>query len=191
MDAALRHDADIPERALRRFASEPHAQAAIFRSFAGRRVGVRERRRLRRALHDGWEPTVRAALDALVELHDTAAIPTLLAAYDRNEDAPRRRAIARALAALGTGGLPEGLRRRRVAFEPQLRAAWADGARASGRRVLRFRVEAEQAPEGVLCLIELPSGQMRLQRTLPGGELFVPGLQSGDADVRPILERDL
>ncbi|MFT5352979.1 MAG: hypothetical protein ACI9KE_000176, partial [Polyangiales bacterium] len=63
--------------------------------------------------------------------------------------------------------------------------------KTASRRILRFRVEAEQAPEGVLCLIELPSGEMRLQRTLAGGELFVPDLQAGDADVRPILERDL
>lgn len=191
VDAALRHDAQIPERVVRRFAGEPHAQAAIFRSFAQRSVGVRERRRLRRALHDGWEPTVRAALDAIVRLEDRAAIPTLFAAYDRSEDASRRRVIARSLAALGAADSPEGLRRRRITLDPMVLLAWSGGGHTSGRRVLRFRVEAEQAPEGVLCLIELPSGEMRLQRTLAGGELFVPDLQAGSADVRPILERDI
>lgn len=191
VDAALRHDAQIPERVVRRFAGEPHAQAAIFRSFAQRSVGVRERRRLRRALHDGWEPTVRAAVQAIVDLDDRAAIPTLFAAYDRSEDASRRRVIARSLAALGAAASPAALRRRRIAYDPLVRLAWSGGGQAQGRRILRFRVEAEQAPEGVLCLIELPSGEMRLQRTLAGGELFVPDLQAGDADVRPILERDL
>ncbi|MFK8002808.1 MAG: HEAT repeat domain-containing protein [Polyangiales bacterium] len=191
VDAARRHHTQIPERAVRRFAAEPHAQAAIFRSFAQGSVGVRERRRLRRALHDGWEPTVRAALDAIVRLEERAAIPTLFAAYDRSEDAARRRFIARALAALGAADSPEALRRRRIAYDPVVRLAWSGGGGAQGQRVLRFRVEAEQAPEGVLCLIELPSGEMRLQRTLAGGELFVPDLQAGSADVRPILERDI
>lgn len=191
VDAALRHDASIPERAIRRFAGEPHAQAAIFRSFAQRGVGVRERRRLRRALHDGWEPTVRAALEAIVRLNERSAIPTLFAAYDRSEDVPRRRIIARALAALGAADSSQGQRRRRVAYDPSVRAAWSGAGNAQGHRVLRFRVEAEQAPEGVLCLIELPSGEMKLQRTLAGGELFVPDLQAGSADVRPILQRDM
>lgn len=191
VDAALRHGAEIPERTLRRFSGEPHAQASIFRSYGASSVGLRERRRLRRALLDGWEPTVRASLEALVDLDDRAAVPTLFAAYDRSEDPSRRQAIARAIAGLGAAASPEGIKRRRVAYDAGLRAAWDGAVGGAGRRVLRFRIEAEQAPEGVLCLIELPSGEMRLQRTLAGGELIIPDISAGDADVRPILERDL
>ncbi|MEM7607907.1 MAG: HEAT repeat domain-containing protein, partial [Myxococcota bacterium] len=181
VDLALLLNVRVPDGALRRFASG-RAFAAALRARAVRPTRD-DRRVLRRALHSAWPPAARAAAYTLGAIDDVDAVPALLALYDRNESI--RPLVAQVVGRLAPGH-PGVLARRRVASEPALRADWSGGL-GRGRRVLRVGVQAEQAPDGVLCLITLPGGRMRLQRTLPSGELLIADVPAGMADVRPLL----
>ncbi|HEY8432027.1 MAG TPA: hypothetical protein VIL20_26805, partial [Sandaracinaceae bacterium] len=166
----------------------------------------RERRRVGRAMRRALravDPRERtgAAL-ALARARETTAWRALAAALDDEHDAVRF-AVARALASLDVNAAREAIAaRERV--EPNervwraLRAALAGGrpppARLAGSEVLLVRIvtapglctagEAACAGGAIDVDVLLPDGRWLRTFALPGGEVIVPDLPAGEAEVQ-------
>jgi HEAT repeat protein len=154
--------------------------------------------RLRRALSspDALRLRVAAAL-ALGQLGDTAARPALEAAL-ADPSARLRLAAVRALAALGGRSSALALTAHaRVERDGLVRREALHGAAlggvpaplfARGELALEVRLREERPPGQQRPLVDvwLPDGRWLRLRTLPGGELLVPDLAPGQADVRAV-----
>lgn len=158
------------------------------------------RRRLRRTLRRGLretDPRVRAgAAVALGEAGDRAAWRALVELLEDEHDAVRL-AAARALASLGVSGARDAIAaRERVERDAEvkraLRAALAPGAGPvvlEGSEPLYVRIEAapgprEQARELLEVDVLLPDGRWLRTFALAGGEVLLPRLPAGEAEVQ-------
>jgi len=175
--------------------------AANLRS-APRRVQRRARRAMRRALRAA-QPRVRAgAAVALALARDRAAWRALAAALD--DEAPRVRLAADR--ALGSLAVPEATpacaSHARTEVVELVRAALADAAEAPGRRprpaILRgdevLYVRVSTAPgiaRGPELAVDVMLDDGRWLRTVASraGEVLIPDLPAGAAEVQPRLDR--
>lgn len=147
------------------------------------------RRALRASLRADDAQTRVAAAFGLADAHEATAWRALLERVEVDEALEVRRAAATALAELapdlGERARETVARRAVVANDEVLRMQLRDPVGiARGRRILRFRVAATGAPEGVLVDVLLPTGEWIRLRTLPSGEVFVVDQPAGVADVR-------
>ncbi len=124
-------------------------------------------------LEDGLPEVRRAAARALAVLAVPASAAVLEAQARVEDDASVRLALSDAAA------VAEGQRRRPLAFDE------------AGDEVLRVRVAAlaQGRREGVPVDVVLPDGRWLTLTTLPGGELLLPDLPAGRADVRVRMVR--
>ncbi|MEM1414850.1 MAG: hypothetical protein AAGH15_08110, partial [Myxococcota bacterium] len=114
-------------------------------------------------------------------------------------EAPRvRLAAGRALAALDLPPEARAAIARRSRIEPfgavrdVLLEASAPGPSplARGNEVLSFRIDVRSVSRGILVDVGTPDGAWRRLRALPSGEVFVPGVPGGVAEVRLGVEDD-
>lgn len=139
-------------------------------------------------------PRLRSVAARALSLRgDLRAVSTLFARLDDEAEKPEvRLACARALAALpldAEARLASGRRSRVEALGPvrdALRSAAAGVLQPwpSGREVLRFRIERRAPARGLLVDVGTPDGRWRRLRALPSGEVFLPNLPAGLAEVR-------
>lgn len=133
---------------------------------------------------------------ALARLGDRAARAALDDALD--DASPRLRlAAAHALASLGGPAAARALVvRARVESEPKLREALREAAASDGAALplapkgalaieARIRAASPRAPRALFDVL-LPDGRWLRMRALPEGELIVPDLPAGEADVRAV-----
>ncbi|MCB9595912.1 MAG: HEAT repeat domain-containing protein [Sandaracinaceae bacterium] len=168
---------------------------------AGPRVRRRARRAMRRALRSA-QPRVRAgAAMALAIAHDTGAWRALVAALGDEHDAVRL-AVARALEALAVPAASSAIAARaRVERDDRVRRALVAVAASPGRRppppfrrgdaVLHVRIStAPGLSRGADLAVDvlLPDGRWLSTLALSSGEVLVPDLAEGEAEVQVRLD---
>lgn len=180
-------------------------EALALAAAAGREMSFRQLRRrgeiLRSSLRSNDARTRAGAARAIAIAGERGAWRALVARLD--DAAPEvRRAAARALEVLR---VPEAraaiAARARIEEDAAVRDALGDAASAHERRplggfdavgdqVLRLRIVAAagETERGVPVDLVLPDGRWLRMRTLPTGELVLPDLPAGDADLRVRLE---
>lgn len=186
----------VPARFFRSDGLLPDALAWRARDEPSSRLAARDRRQLFHRHLSHPAPRVRAAAaSALATIGAREAWRVLRELVLDDEDPQVRRAAAWALARLG---VPRPERRRFLALsrlldDPSLRAplrAVGEGrplAPPTGRRVLRFRVAVPGYAGGVPVSVALPDGRSWELLSLPTGEVVLPGLPAGDANVQVAL----
>jgi HEAT repeat protein len=192
---------DAPNALIERMLADPDTAPEamqLCREHAGKAAPKELRVALRRALSASNTPRTRvSAALALAQLQDSAARPALELALGESS-ARLRLAAVRALSALGGSRIALALRRharierdplvRRVALEAVAHAGVPAALLERGQLALEVRVRAERgaAQQHPRLEVLLEDGRWLRLRALPGGELVVPDLPEGEAEVRVI-----
>jgi HEAT repeat protein len=201
LQAAAALQLDVPNALIERMLADaetaPEAMQ-LCRVYPGTAAPKELRVALRRALSVTNAPRARvAAALALGQVGDSAARPVLELALGESS-ARLRLAAVRALAALGGSKIALALRRHaRIERDPLVRRATIEmvahagvpaALRERGSLALEVRVRAERGAAQLRPRLEvlLEDGRWLRVRALPGGELIVPDLPPGEAEVRVV-----